>query len=133
MIRASPSSSLVALYEACCAVRSGDARSAVVAGSSLVPAFDGVAEMGEAVSAVYIKTLPDAIRDGNPIRAVIRECSAGNIACGQSAGSDVPEESAPSLTSLVKAVITMENRTMTPNDSSCEFYSIKEYVNQMLT
>lgn len=70
-IRASTSSFLVALHEACSAVRSGSAKSAVV----LVASEDG-AVAGEAVSAVYIKTLPDAMRSGNPIRAVIRASSA---------------------------------------------------------
>lgn len=43
----------------------------------MVVAKDG-AEKPEAVSAVYIKMLPDAIRDGHPIRAVIRASTAAN-------------------------------------------------------
>lgn len=94
VINSSPSSSLVALHEACCAVRSGDARSAVIAGSNLVLASEDGVQLGEAVSAVYIKTLPDAIRDGNPIRSVIRASSVGSIAVlhGQRSGAEAFEE-----------------------------------------
>lgn len=59
---------------------SGKAKSAIVVASSVMPAGEDGAEKGEAVSAVYIKTLPDAIRDGNPIRAVIRASTAASIA-----------------------------------------------------
>lgn len=37
--------------------------------------FDAAADgygRGEAINAIYIKTLADAIRDGNPVRAIIR-------------------------------------------------------------
>jgi acyl transferase domain-containing protein len=87
VINLSPTSSLVALHEACCAVRSGDAKSAIVVGSSLVLASKDGVKNGEAVSAVYIKTLPDAIRDGHPIRAIIRASSAGSIAMSHDQGS----------------------------------------------
>lgn len=73
-------SSLVALHEACCAILSGNAKSAIVMASSVIPVSEDGAEKGEAVSAVYIKTLHDAIRDGNPIRAVIRASTAASIA-----------------------------------------------------
>ncbi|KAH0523778.1 hypothetical protein TsFJ059_008738 [Trichoderma semiorbis] len=118
VVKSSPSSSLVAFYKAYCAVQSGDARSAVVAGSNLVLGSENEAEMGEAVSAVYIKTLPDAIRDGNPIRAVIRESSVQNFARGENSGSDATEQGVPSLTSLIKSVINLENQNNPPNISS---------------
>lgn len=61
-------------------MRSGKAKSATVVASSVMPVSEDGAEKGEAVSAVYIKTLPDAIRDGNPIRAVIRASTVASIA-----------------------------------------------------
>lgn len=73
-------SSLVAFHEACCAVRSGTAKSAIFVASNVLPASENGAEKSEAVSAVYIKALPDAIRDGNPIRAVIRASTASSAA-----------------------------------------------------
>lgn len=71
-------SPLVALHEACCAVRSGDAKSAIVVASSVMLGSKDDAEKYE-VSAVYIKTLPDAIRDGHPIRAVVRASTAASV------------------------------------------------------
>ncbi|KAM5494833.1 Type I Iterative PKS [Microsporum audouinii] len=90
------SSSMVALHEACRSLYSGECSAAVVAGTNLVLAptmsttmsdnmvlspngicksFDAEADgygRGEAINAVYVKLLDDAIRDGDPIRAVIR-------------------------------------------------------------
>ena len=90
------SASMVALHEACRAVQAGDACAAVVAGTSVIltpmltatmaandllspdascKTFDAAANgfaRAEAVSAIYIKPLEDALRDGNPVRAVIR-------------------------------------------------------------
>lgn len=87
---------MVALDSACKALKSGDCDSAVVGGTNLIlnPAlscvlnasdvnslggryrsFDAKANgygRGEAVSSFFIKRLDDAIRNGNPIRAVIR-------------------------------------------------------------
>lgn len=85
-IRASTSSFLVALHEACSAVRSGSAKSAVVLG-----ALSDGAVAGEAVSAVYIKTLPEATRSGNPIRAVIRASSV-STPLGQRSVAEAHEE-----------------------------------------
>lgn len=94
-IRTACSSSLVGLNEACAALTKGDCQSAVVAGTSIImtPALTtAISEQGalspdgscktfssdadgyaraEGVVAVYVKTLDDAIRDGNPVRAVI--------------------------------------------------------------
>lgn len=76
-------SSLVAFHEAYCAVQSGKAKSAIVVASSVMPISEDGAEKDEAVSAVYIKTLPDAIRDGNPIHAVIRASTVASIAASR--------------------------------------------------
>lgn len=99
-IRTACSSSLVGLHEACQALYSGECEGAVVAGSSLFlsptmtialaeqgvlsptgscKTFDAKADgyaRGEAINAVYIKKLDDALRDGDPIRAVIRGTAA---------------------------------------------------------
>ncbi|KAL4875728.1 putative polyketide synthase [Aspergillus karnatakaensis] len=90
------SSSLVGFHEACQAIQTGDCSSAIVAGSNLilsptmtttmsdnmVLAPDGVCKTfdaaangygrGEAINAVYLKPLDQALADGDPIRAVIR-------------------------------------------------------------
>ncbi|KPM42830.1 Lovastatin diketide synthase LovF [Neonectria ditissima] len=96
VIRTGCSSSLLGLHEAFRAIQAGDATAAVVAGASLITTptltatmsagevlasdgscktFDASANgyaRAEAITAVYIKRLDDAIRDGNPIQAVIR-------------------------------------------------------------
>jgi acyl transferase domain-containing protein len=93
------SSSLVGLHEACQALYSGECSSAIVAGTNLILAptmtttmsenlvlspsgicrtFDEMADgygRGEAINAIYIKRLDDAIRSNDPIRAVIRATS----------------------------------------------------------
>ncbi|KAL3456975.1 hypothetical protein BJX64DRAFT_296261 [Aspergillus heterothallicus] len=93
------SASLVGLHEACQALYSGDCCSAIVAGTNLMFAptmtatmsdntvmsptgtcrtFDEKADgygRGEGVNALYVKRLEDAIRDNDPIRAVIRATS----------------------------------------------------------
>ncbi|PKX89491.1 type I polyketide synthase [Aspergillus novofumigatus IBT 16806] len=94
------SSSLSALHVACQALQTGSCSSAIVAGTNMLltpsmsvtlsenmvlspdglcKAFDANANgygRGEAVNAVYIKTLDKAIADGDPIRAIIRATSA---------------------------------------------------------
>lgn len=94
--RTACSSSMVALHEACQALYTGECSSAIVGGSNLIMAptmttsisenmvlspsgfcrtFDASADgygRGEAINAVYIKPLADAVRQGDPIRAVIR-------------------------------------------------------------
>ncbi|RAL08735.1 fatty acid synthase S-acetyltransferase [Aspergillus homomorphus CBS 101889] len=90
------SGSMVALHEACQALSSGQCSSAIVAGTNLILSptmmtsmsenmvispsgmcrtFDEEADgygRGEAINALYIKPLSHAIRDNDPIRAVIR-------------------------------------------------------------
>ncbi|KAF5703239.1 polyketide synthase [Fusarium globosum] len=96
VIKTGCSSSAVALHEACRAIQRGDASSAIVGGANMImtPAltatmssgevlapdascktFDAAADgyaRAEAITAIYIKPLPDAIRDGNPIRAIVK-------------------------------------------------------------
>ncbi len=95
-IRTGCSSSLIGLHEACQAIYNGECTSAIVGGTNLIitptmtvamteqgvlsptgscKSFDAKADgyaRGEAINAVYIKKLSDAVRDGDPIRAVIR-------------------------------------------------------------
>ncbi|RAH72474.1 putative polyketide synthase [Aspergillus aculeatinus CBS 121060] len=99
VFRTGCSSSMVALHEACQALYSGECLSAIVAGTSLIitptmsittslnmvlspsgtcRTFDENADgygRGEAINAIFIKPLDAAIRDGDPIRAVIRSTS----------------------------------------------------------
>ncbi|EFE44178.1 polyketide synthase, putative [Trichophyton verrucosum HKI 0517] len=94
--RTACSAAMVALHNACLSLSSGECSAAIVAGTNLALAptmattmsdnlvlspsgicrsFDADADgygRGEAINAVYIKRLEDAVRDGDPIRAVIR-------------------------------------------------------------
>ncbi|KAJ5415221.1 hypothetical protein N7465_003916 [Penicillium sp. CMV-2018d] len=94
------SSSMVALHEACQALYSGSCSSAVVAGTNMLltpstsvdmsenmvlspdgycKVFDASADgysRGEAVNAIFVKPLDQAIADGDNIRAIIRGTSA---------------------------------------------------------
>ncbi|KAL2194238.1 polyketide synthase [Corynascus similis CBS 632.67] len=102
VVKTGCSASLVALHDACRALQSGDASAAVVCGTSLImtptmtaiffgegvlspdascKTFDAAANgfaRAEGITAVYIKRLDDALRDGNPIRAVIRNTGSNN-------------------------------------------------------
>jgi acyl transferase domain-containing protein len=107
-IKTGCSASLVALHEAVRAIQNGDANAAVVAGTSLImtptltatmsagellspegscKTFDAAADgfaRAEAVTAIYIKRLDDAVRDGNPIRAVVRSTATNSDGHGPS-------------------------------------------------
>lgn len=96
------SSSLVGLDMACEAIRKGDCTGALVCGTSLIfsptmalalqdqgvlsptgtcKSFDAKADgyaRGEAVNAIYVKRLSDALKDGDNIRAVIRGTSVND-------------------------------------------------------
>lgn len=95
-IRTACSSSLTGLNEACAAIQRGVCEGAIVAGSTLIMAPGTTQSMtekgilgpdgscktfsadangyarGEAITAVYVKPLDAATRDGNPVHAVIR-------------------------------------------------------------
>ncbi len=107
VVKTGCSASLIALHEACRALQSGDANGAIVAGTSLIMApattaamtaegilspegscktFDADADgfvRAEAITSIYIKPLADALRDNNPVRAIIR--GTGTNADGRSA------------------------------------------------
>jgi acyl transferase domain-containing protein/SAM-dependent methyltransferase len=110
--RTACSASLVAFHEACVAISRHDCDSAVVGGVNLIMTpgatmsmteqnvlsrdgscktfsadADGYAR-GEAVTAIYIKRLDHALRDGNPIRAVIRGTATNHD--GKTPGFSVP-------------------------------------------
>ncbi|TID07622.1 Compactin diketide synthase mokB [Colletotrichum higginsianum] len=112
VVRTACSASMVALHQACRDLHSGDCSSALVGGANLIltpkdttvmhqngvlspsgscKSFDADADgfaRGEGVSAIYIKKLSDAVRDGDPVRAVIRStCVAGN---GRTPGLTTP-------------------------------------------
>jgi acyl transferase domain-containing protein len=94
-IRTGCSAALIGLNEACMAISRGDCKSAIIGGTNilLAPALtmaiseqgvlsaDGSCKTfsaeangyarGEAIVSIYVKPLSDALRDGNPIRAVI--------------------------------------------------------------
>lgn len=124
VIKTGCSASLVGLHEACTALRMGHCSAAIVAGTNLImspattapmtqkgilspegsckasdAAADGLA-WGEAISAIYVKKLDDAIRDGNPVRAVIR--NTGTNSDGK--GSNIPEPNGLSHESLMHNV-----------------------------
>ena len=112
VIKTGCSASLIALHKAFRAVQHGDCTGAIACGVNLIIAptnstamteegvlapdgacksFDASADgygRGEAVNAVYIKRLDDAIRDGNPIRAVIR--NSGTNSDGRSQNIMMP-------------------------------------------
>ncbi|KAJ6008477.1 Acyl transferase/acyl hydrolase/lysophospholipase [Penicillium herquei] len=113
-IRTACSASLVALNEACSAIAKGDCEAAIVGGVNLIlgPGMtsamseqgvlspDGCCKSfsadangyarGEAVSAIFIKPLDDAIRDGNTVRAVIRATATNSDGRG-TGGMQVPD------------------------------------------
>ncbi|PLB45036.1 putative polyketide synthase [Aspergillus steynii IBT 23096] len=116
ILKSACSSAGLSLHQALQAIRQGEITSAIVCGSNLILApgmtismslqmalspegssktFDASADgyaRGEGVTALYIKRLDEAIKDGNPIRAVIRG-SASN-ADGKTNGLALPNPEA---------------------------------------
>lgn len=116
VIKTGCSASLIGLHEACRALQNGDCTGAIVAGANMImgptttaamtqegilssegscKTFDAAADgfaRGEAINAVYIKLLDDAIRDNNPIRAIIR--NTGTNSDGKSQGLMTPNGAA---------------------------------------
>ena len=110
------SSSLTALHLACQSIRAGESKQAIVGGShlNLVPdsliaksnirllspegrsfAFDDRSDgygPGEGTAVLVLKPLQDAIRDGDPVRAVIR--NTGINQDGRTQGMTMPSEEA---------------------------------------
>ncbi|KAI5927620.1 hypothetical protein F4810DRAFT_648575 [Camillea tinctor] len=113
-IRTGCSASLVGLNEACMALARGDCKSAIVAGTNIILApnlsitmsetgviardascksFSANADgygRGEAVVSFFVKPLDDAIRDGNPIRAVLAGSAANHD--GRTNGLTLPSD-----------------------------------------
>ncbi|KAF7563661.1 hypothetical protein G7046_g476 [Stylonectria norvegica] len=101
-IRTACSASLIGVNEACMAMARGDCTSAIVGGSNIImaPALtaakseqgvlspDGSCNTfsanangyarGEGIVSIYLKPLADAIRDGNPVRAVVTGSAANH-------------------------------------------------------
>ncbi|POR37432.1 Polyketide synthase [Tolypocladium paradoxum] len=116
VVRTGCSAALVALHEACLAVYRGDCEGAIVGGANLIMAPGMTTAMteqgvlapdgscktfsadangyarGEAISAIYIKPLVDAIRHGNPVRAVIRATASNSDGKGTAGGIQVPND-----------------------------------------
>ncbi|EUC32411.1 hypothetical protein COCCADRAFT_98832 [Bipolaris zeicola 26-R-13] len=114
-IRTACSASLLGLHEACLAIRNGDCSAALVGGCNLLWSPDTMSDMseqgvtspnassrsfdadadgyarGEAVNLIYVKPLSAAIRDGNPIRAIIRGYATN--ADGKTPGPSMPSSS----------------------------------------
>lgn len=113
-IKTGCSSSLIALHLACDALQRGDCSGALVGASNLLltpeyflaldnlgaissssNTFDANAKgyaRAEAVNAVYIKRLDDALRDGNPIRAIVKSTAVN--ADGKTVGMTNPSTDA---------------------------------------
>ncbi|OJJ30102.1 hypothetical protein ASPWEDRAFT_164008 [Aspergillus wentii DTO 134E9] len=125
-IKTGCSSSLICLHMACKAIANSECNGAIVAGTNLImsptmtiamseqgvlspdaacKSFDARANgyaRGEAINALYIKRLSDAVRDGNPIQAVIR-ATASNCD-GRTPGISHP--SSESHEALMRAAYT---------------------------
>src|SRR2546421_7952128 len=115
-IKTACSSSALGIHEALYSIRSGECSAAIVAGANLNLApglfvgmsaqmtlspdgssktFDASADgyaRGDGVTALYVKRLDEAIRDGNPVRAIIRSSSSN--ADGRTPGMTMPNTDA---------------------------------------
>jgi acyl transferase domain-containing protein len=136
------SSSLVAVYEAVQAIRSGTSKVAVAAGTNLalIPLAyittsnlgmtsptgksrmwdadaDGYAR-GEGVASVVLKTLSDAIRDGDNIHSVIREVGVNHD--GRTTGLTMP--SATAQADLIRRVYRQAGLDPRDRNDRCQFF-----------
>lgn len=136
-IKAACSSAGLGLHQALQSIRLGETTAAIVAGANLITApgmsiimsaqqalspdgscktFDDSANgyaRGEGISCIYIKRLDEAIRDGNPIRAVIRASSCN--ADGKTLGVAMPNAEAQEaliLQAYRTAGLTLDNTAM---------------------
>jgi acyl transferase domain-containing protein len=115
-VRTACASSLSALNEACKAISQGECESAIVGGASIILGTSMTLQMAEqgalaedgscktfsadadgygraeANNAIYIKPLSAALRDGNPVRAVIRGIATNHN--GRNGGITVPNPAA---------------------------------------
>ncbi|OJJ95089.1 hypothetical protein ASPACDRAFT_55425 [Aspergillus aculeatus ATCC 16872] len=133
------SSSMTALHEACQALCSGHCSAAIVAGTNLIlsptmmtsmsenlvispsgmcRSFDNAADgygRGEAVNAIYIKALSDAVRNNDPIRAVIR-------ATATNSDGKTPNITTPGVHSQRKLIETTYRRARIANLSDTGYF-----------
>ncbi|TVY83944.1 Reducing polyketide synthase [Lachnellula suecica] len=115
------SASLVALHLACQTIRSGESKTAIVGGSNVILSHEIMITMsmmgcysfdqrangygrGEGAACVVLKSLDDAIRDGDTIRGVIR--NTGINQDGKTAGITLPSKDAQQalISSVYKGV-----------------------------
>lgn len=136
VLRTACSSSLTGLHEACLALEAGECESSLVVGTSMLldpqltasltaqgvlspngrcRSFDAGADgyaRGEAIVAIHVKKLSDAIRDNDPIRAVIRASCANSD--GKTAGLTQPNsESHAALIRRSHALAGISNLSQT--------------------
>jgi acyl transferase domain-containing protein len=83
----------------------------IISPSGSCKSFDASADgyaRGEAVSAIYVKRLADAIRDGDPVRSVIRSScvnSASAFASTPTSGSGAEGKSITTPSALAQEVL----------------------------
>jgi len=158
-VKTACSSSLVSLDMACMAIRNGECDGALVGGSSLIfsptmwlalqdqgvlsptgqcHSFDASADgyaRGEAVNVILIKRASDAIRDKDPIRAIIRGTCVN--ADGRTNGMLIPSPSAQAalmrrtytlagITNLSETAIVEAHGTGTPVGDPLEAQAVAD-------
>ncbi|KAH8883107.1 putative polyketide synthase [Thozetella sp. PMI_491] len=123
------SASLVALHLACQSLRAGETKQALVAGANVMLSHEPTISMtmmrflspdgrcysfderangysrGEGVGCVFLKPLADALRDGDPIRAVLR--NTGSNQDGKTPGITLPSRDAQE--ELIRSVYEQAN------------------------
>ncbi|KAF3799174.1 Polyketide synthase-nonribosomal peptide synthetase [Colletotrichum gloeosporioides] len=136
------SSSLVALHHAVHALRSGEASMAVAAGTNLLLAPDmyvmtsnlnmlsptGKCQMwssaadgysrGEGVACVILKTVPQALHDGDRIYAVVRETGVNQD--GRTTGITMPSSTAQ--TELIRETYAKAGLDLRKAEDRCQFF-----------